>query len=312
MNALPVLLSLEFLISSVICDDDAFAQGNLEVVFNAKSAKSGEDYPQKADVPDLWCQARSHNSEDLLPVKEAHFIRYVDKEVLPGTLSNNRATLSFGSTTLESAGKYRCEITTEDDRHVWGWLFVNMRPVFHTNFSKSYELDEEDHFHVKGQTMRVTEGETVTLSCPVLGYPRPTTEWLKDDVPVASTEQITFYERDLEIAKVEFDDEGTYSCIARNSFPEVVDGPTRQWESRLDIKLRIKSSYRWIYPLLVIVIMLLLLFIIIYSCSAFNRYKSYNVEKRERWRAGRSDAENAENLSQQQPILGYNKHEIDE
>lgn len=29
-------------------------------------------------------------------------------------------------------------------------------------------------------------------------------------------------------------------------------------------------------------------------------------------RAGRSDAENAENLSQQQPILGYNKHEIDE
>lgn len=73
-----------------------------------------------------------------------------------------------------------------------------MRPVFHTNFSKSYELDEEDHFHVKGQTMRVTEGETVTLSCPVLGYPRPTTEWLKDDVPVGKLSAIdasfsTFY-----------------------------------------------------------------------------------------------------------------------
>ncbi|VDM43201.1 unnamed protein product, partial [Toxocara canis] len=272
-----------FFIYSVLCYDDAFARGNLEVIFSAKSAKSGEDHPQKANIPDLWCQARSQAPKGLLLIKEAHFIRHTDKEILPGVLNNNRAILSFGSTTLDSVGKYRCEIATEDGRHVWGWLFVNMRPVFHTNFSRSYELDEQDHFRVKGQTIRVTEGETVTLSCPVVGYPRPTVEWLKDDIPVASTEQITFLEKDLEIAKLEFDDEGTYSCIARNSFPEVVDGPNRQWESRLDIKLRVKGSYRWIYPLILIVIMLLLLFIIIYSCAAFNRYKSYNVEKRERW-----------------------------
>lgn len=59
-----------------------------------------------------------------------------------------------------------------------------MRPVFHFNNSKNYETDGENYFHLKGPAVRATEGETVTLSCPVIGFPKPTIEWFKDNVTV--------------------------------------------------------------------------------------------------------------------------------
>lgn len=62
-----------------------------------------------------------------------------------------------------------------------------MRPVFHTNHSKLFETVGDDHFHLMAPTVRVTEGETVILSCPVYGYPKPSVEWFKDDVPVGES-----------------------------------------------------------------------------------------------------------------------------
>lgn len=62
-------------------------------------------------------------------------------------------------------------------------------------------------------------------------------------IVTASTEQVTFLEKDLEIAKVEFDDGGIYSCIARNSFSTYLDGEKIIWKSRLDRELRVKSKF---------------------------------------------------------------------
>ncbi|OZC12096.1 immunoglobulin I-set domain protein [Onchocerca flexuosa] len=296
----------------ILAGSNTFAQGNLEVLFNATSVKSGDDYPLKASVPNLWCQAMSNRTQQLIPIKEAHFVRDLDKEILPAIIYNQtRAILEFGNTSIWSAGKYRCEITTEEDELVWGWLFVNMRPVFHVNNSKTLEAVGDNHFHVKTSILRATEGETVTINCPVRGFPEPTIKWYKNDVPVAeiviaSTEQVTFLEKGLQISKIEFDDEGIYSCVAQNSFSKILDGKVILWESRLDHELKVKSSYRWIYPLIVIIILFLLLFIVIYACSAFNRYKTYNVEKRERRKKRQANLGYNENMSQQQPILDYN------
>lgn len=69
----------------------------------------------------------------------------------------------------------------------------------------------------------------------------------------ASTEQITFLEKDLQIAKIEFDDEGVYSCVARNSFSEVVDGEIRSWESRLDREVKVKGR---LYSLCIAVVLI--------------------------------------------------------
>ncbi|VDM97247.1 unnamed protein product [Thelazia callipaeda] len=301
-----------FISNAIHASSNPFAQGNLEVIFNATVAKSGEDHPLKANIPSLWCQARSKESQRLLSIKEAHFIRADNKEIFPALISNqSRAILEFGTATISSAGKYRCEMTTEDDELVWGWLFVNMRPVFHVNHSKVLETVGDDHFRVRAPTLRAIEGETVTLDCPVRGFPKPTVEWLKNDVPVASTEQVTFLETDLQISKVEFDDEGVYSCIARNSFPVEIDGESIPWESRLDRELKVKGSYRWIYPLITILVMFLLLFLIIYTCSAFNRHRTYDVEKREKRKKRQTSLENNENVFQSQPILGYDKNELE-
>ncbi|VDM51300.1 unnamed protein product [Toxocara canis] len=32
--------------------------------------------------------------------------------------------------------------------------------------------------------MRVTEGETLVIDCPILGFPQPTIEWLKDNASI--------------------------------------------------------------------------------------------------------------------------------
>lgn len=68
----------------------------------------------------------SNVTQRLVPIKEAHFIRDSDKEVLPAIVINQtRAFLQFGDTTVLNTGRYRCEITTEEDELVWGWLFMN-------------------------------------------------------------------------------------------------------------------------------------------------------------------------------------------
>lgn len=61
---------------------------------------------------------------------------------------------------------------------------VSVRPVFHTNHSKTLETVGDNLFRLKAPLLRATEGETVTLGCPVYGFPTPTVEWFKDDVPV--------------------------------------------------------------------------------------------------------------------------------
>lgn len=60
----------------------------------------------------------------------------------------------------------------------------------------------------------------------------------------ASTEQITFLDKSLQITKIEFDDEGTYSCIAQNTFYDHSgpDSVQNTYQSRLDRDLRVISK----------------------------------------------------------------------
>lgn len=50
----------------------------------------------------------------------------------------------------------------------------------------------------------------------------------------ASTEQVTFLEQDLEIAKLKYENEGIYTCVARNSFN---NGTYESWLSR-EVRVR--------------------------------------------------------------------------
>ncbi|MFH4980483.1 hypothetical protein AB6A40_007192 [Gnathostoma spinigerum] len=293
---------------------DAFAQGNLQVVVPAKNAKSRVVHPQKVEIPDLWCQARLHSTNELLPIKKAQFTRMSDRTIIKANINNTRATLQFGKQSITSAGKYRCEITSEQGHYVWGWLFAYVRPVFHINQTRFVDVEgDEDKFHVAIAATRITEGESVRLECPAYGFPAPTIEWLKDGQPIESNERITFLNQAIEISKLVYDDDGVYTCLAKNAFSLRLDYPKQLWISRLDQRLRVQGSYRWIYPLIIIIILIVVLFLIIFGCSAINRVKSYNVEKREKRIKRNADhkGDNPEQLSQHQPILGVNKGEAE-
>ncbi|KHN78074.1 Tyrosine-protein kinase-like otk [Toxocara canis] len=244
MKFIVALITFSSVVSDVTGVMNEYAEGNLQVLFNATSALSGDDYPQMAKVADLWCQVRSNVSKKLMPIKEAHFMRNVDMAMMPASVRNNQASLSFGWTSLHSSGKYRCQITTHQNQQILGWLFVNMRPVFHVDVASNFEIDKHDPFHVISPILRVTEGETLVIDCPILGFPQPTIEWLKDNASIdTSVQRITYEKKGIKIWNASLEAEGVYSCIGRNSFAEVDNGPIINWQSRLDITLQVKSMF---------------------------------------------------------------------
>ncbi|KAL3101231.1 hypothetical protein niasHT_027987 [Heterodera trifolii] len=306
MNGFFVPIFALFVIQLNFASADPFAQGNLALVFDAKSGRSSENSAQIANLSALWCQATSDGS-DQLPIKSARFIqlhppplRHHQARLSP---EGNRAFLDFGLVPISVIGKYRCEITTEDDKLVTGNLFVYMRPVLVANASmRLVQTDEANAFAWVGPTNKATAGETATVHCPVAGYPKPTLSWSKDGTPINLSAIVEDGERpqlkylldgqNLRIRRVCGKDEGIYKCVAHNEFSSKVDLPKERYELSLEQNLRVGSSLSWLPPLLVIVVCLLLLIIIIFGCSAWKKYKQkqYNVAEKEK-KMGKRDAE---------------------
>lgn len=70
------------------------------------------------------------------------------------------------------------------------------------------------------QSVEVSEGTKVKLSCTLKGTPQPTIQWLKDGEPLETNKGVTA-DFDGELASLSFsaaelDDEGDYKCIAQN------------------------------------------------------------------------------------------------
>ncbi|KAI3422040.1 hypothetical protein GPALN_012577 [Globodera pallida] len=281
--------------SNAVWAAEPFAQGNLALIFDASSTgKSTENGSQMANLSSLWCQATS-NGNDQLPIKSARFVhvhplplRHHQARLNP---DGNRAFLDFGLVPTSVIGKYRCEITTEEDKLVTGNLFVYMRPVLEANASMRFDRPEE------------ANAFAATVRCPVVGYPKPTLSWSKDGT--ALNLSVIVHDDDgrpqlkylldgvnLHIRRVCEKDEGIYKCVAHNEFPPRVDASKERYELSLEQHLRVTSSLSWLPPLLVIIVCLLLLVAIIYGCSAWKKYKhkQYNVAQKER-ELGKRDAE---------------------
>lgn len=261
------------------------ALGNLAVVFEGTGYRSTVADPLKGHLNDLWCQA-SRDGE-VQPIGTARFVRVHDRKVYQADINDqiNKATLIFGNVSITEAGKYRCEITTNDGSTVFGNMFAYAHPVVHHNSSWNTKVEEgSDDIIQNTNTVYGEVGESIFLECPVVGYPHPNFLWYKDGIPIDSNHKYSMKKRELFIKDLEDIDAGHYSCKAENVFPKFVDGPEEDHSVTFNQEVKIGGKYGWIYPLILILIILLLLFIIIYLCAAYKRYKAdqYNVEKRER------------------------------
>ena len=74
-------------------------------------------------------------------------------------------------------------------------------------------------------TLLITKGGSVKLSCEASGYPRPTMTWRREDGPILQrdnglTHEVQVVEgTELILSIMTQSDMGTYYCIARNEVP---------------------------------------------------------------------------------------------
>lgn len=303
------IFALSIITYAVQAQPQAFAQGNLFIVFHPKSGRSSEQSPQLANLSPLWCQATS-NGNDRLPIKRAQFVHVSPKPTRehPARLNGarERAFLDFGLVPISAIGKYRCEITTDEEKEqqINGNLFVYMRPIFVFNRTMRLEPAEEgNHFQWIGPPVSQVSGDEAVLNCPAIGYPPPRIIWFKNDILISNNATLSstssspngistngkkylFTGQSLKIRALEADDEGDYKCIANNSFQLTVDGNAREFNLSLTQHLRVKSALSWLQPLIVILICLLLLVLIIWGTSKWKQYnkqyKQYNVAQKEK------------------------------
>ncbi|KPP80129.1 hypothetical protein Z043_100242 [Scleropages formosus] len=111
---------------------------------------------------------------------------------------------------------------------VFSWLGTGERSV-----NRQTEQSRGSEIAVEGQgyfleflepvnNITIVQGQTATLHCKVMGNPKPSIKWLKNDAPVVQEQgRITIRKTDtgskLRIQDLDTTDTGYYQCVASNS-----------------------------------------------------------------------------------------------
>uniref|UniRef100_A0A0R3PFW8 Ig-like domain-containing protein n=1 Tax=Angiostrongylus costaricensis TaxID=334426 RepID=A0A0R3PFW8_ANGCS len=208
--------------------------GNLAIVAKPIGNAGTEDVPLQSAVGDFWCGIEKVGEE--VPVEYGEFTRLRDGKIFEATISDRRAKLHFGTAPATVAGKYMCEVRGSDGELLRGYLFLYSPPILQLpSRSIFYEVLLSRPPKVVGEARTAREGDRVELRCPVFGYPQPHAMWQKNGTDI----EVSYIADNLILSKVSRRANGVYTCIADNSFPMFVDGPSMPHQLIYEQKLNV-------------------------------------------------------------------------
>ncbi|EFO90606.1 CRE-ZIG-1 protein [Caenorhabditis remanei] len=229
------------------------------------AARSSEAHPLHATDPiTIWCSPDNPQVQ----MTKATLTRVADNKVfeLEMNPTKKNATYTFGSPSVKDAGEYKCELETPHGKLVHK-VYIYSRPIVH---SHEHFTEHEGHeFHLESAGYTIEKGESVTLTCPVTGYPKPVVKWTKNGSPLALSKSVSMEGTSIIISNANYTEAGTYSCEALNEY--TVNGKTSKMLLVIDKMVDVRSEFQWVYPLAVILITLFLLAVIIIFCEWRNK-----------------------------------------
>uniref|UniRef100_A0AC35UFK4 Ig-like domain-containing protein n=1 Tax=Rhabditophanes sp. KR3021 TaxID=114890 RepID=A0AC35UFK4_9BILA len=297
-------------------NDPIVAQGNVQVIFNATYGKSSITSPLSFPIGDsLWCQAaRESNKKHALKISSARIIHVNDgyktvAKTVAAVIEHDKAYLRFeNEASLNDIGKYKCEITTIDDRTltettVHGNMFIRSRPTFLVDENKlnliSTNSKEQDLFDFTAQDTKGYVEKEVVMECPGVGDPWPAIQWERNGTIIVNEGeriQLTNMNKTLTIKSVIAEDEGEYICTATNEFPQKTARDIKTFKATLRHNLKISTFWGWLLPLIIIVVIILLLLCVIFGCTVYKRWS----QSGEYWPESRANV--VPPLAEEQPL----------
>ncbi|XP_043239899.1 leucine-rich repeats and immunoglobulin-like domains protein 3 isoform X1 [Amphibalanus amphitrite] len=174
----------------------------------------------KGDNLTLSCEAESSANDtmqfdwrkdsQLVEAGRAVSLAWAHTDGRPGLVM--RSELSLVNLTDADAGEYQCVVSNG----------------YGVSYSSKARVDVHVFpvFQQRPADLQLRAGNTARLDCKAFGQPTPSISWEKDggsDFPAASQRRLHMLETEdgFYIVKVQADDQGTYTCTARNEAGEI-------------------------------------------------------------------------------------------
>ncbi|XP_014664691.1 PREDICTED: lachesin-like [Priapulus caudatus] len=121
----------------------------------------------------------------------------------------------------EDSGPYQCQITYSSPVYRNVMISIKRPPVIGEGTTRD---------------LRVSENQTVVLTCSATGFPPPTLYWQKEDQSLLPTGESQHWNSTMIIDRITKEDRGIYVCVADN---QVGDGDRRPVKVKVEFPPRI-------------------------------------------------------------------------